>query len=98
MDDVHESELLPVYHAEVAEWAVALAGGVAPRLFMLVREDFGEDDDAVVTEEVLAFGIVMPDGSAATVPLSGRGFGRWLTPESASRRTSSDLVWLSPAQ
>ncbi|MFG2090425.1 MULTISPECIES: hypothetical protein [unclassified Spirillospora] len=94
MDDVHESELPTVYHADVAEWAVALGGGVAPRLFALVREVLGEDD--AVLEEVVAYGIVLPDGSAATVPLSGRGFGRWLTPESASRRMVSDLVWLSP--
>ncbi|SNT30575.1 hypothetical protein SAMN05443665_10234 [Actinomadura meyerae] len=94
MDDVHESELTPVYHAEVAEWAVALGGGVAPRLFALVRDESGEDDTAV--EEILAYGIALPDGSAATVPLSGRGFGRWLTPESASDRTSAALVWLSP--
>ena len=132
MDDVHESEQLPVYHAEVAEWAVELGGGVAPRLFVLVREE-PEDPDAgdggdtgdgggegrgpgngegagdggaagrdpgegdAVVDEVVAYGIVMPDGSAATVPISGRGFGRWLTPESASRRMQSELVWLSPA-
>jgi hypothetical protein len=95
MDDVHESEQLPVYHAEVAEWAVELGGGVAPRLFVLVREDPGEGD--AVVDEVVAYGIVMPDGSAATVPISGRGFGRWLTAESASRRMRSELVWLSPA-
>lgn len=95
MDDFHESEL-PIVHAEVAEWAVALGGGVAPRLFALVREDFGQDD--AVVEEIVAYGIVLPDGSAATVPLSGRGFGRWLTPKSASRRMCSELIWLSPAR
>ena len=48
-------------------------------------------------DEVVAYGIVMPDGSAATVPLGGRGLGWWCTPESASRRMFSELVWLSPA-
>ncbi|TDC63697.1 hypothetical protein E1200_21760 [Actinomadura sp. GC306] len=94
MDDIHESEQPTVYHADEVERVVALVGGAAPRLFALVREDCGEDD--VVVEEVLAYGIAMPDGSAATVPLSGRGFGRWLTPVSASRRMLSELVWLSP--
>lgn len=95
MDDVHESEQSPVYHADVAEWAVELGGGVAPRLFALVREDPGEGD--AVVDAIVAYGIVMPDGSAVTVPIGGRGFGRWLTPESASRRMRSELVWLSPA-
>ncbi|TDC73667.1 hypothetical protein [Actinomadura sp. 7K507] len=95
MDDVHEPELLTVYHADEAE-VVALAGGAAPRLFALVREDYGEDD--AVVEEVVAYGVALPDGSAATVPLSGRGLGRWLTPQSASRRMLSELVWLSPGR
>ncbi|WP_301174119.1 hypothetical protein [Actinomadura geliboluensis] len=54
--------------------------------------------DEAVVEEILAYGIALPDGAAATVPLSGRWFGRWLTPESASRRTAAELVWLSPGQ
>lgn len=94
MDDVHESEQLPVYHAEGAEWVAALTGGVVPRLFALVREDYGEDD--AVVEEVVAYGIALPNGSAATVPAQGSGFGRWISPQSASRRLCSDLVWLSP--
>ncbi|GAA4240777.1 hypothetical protein GCM10022254_66830 [Actinomadura meridiana] len=93
MDDIQESELMPVYHADVAKWAVELGGGVAPRLFALVREDLGEGD--AVLDELVAYGIVMPDGSAATVPLSGHWFARWLTPESASRRMGSEVVWLS---
>jgi hypothetical protein len=68
---------------------------VTPRLFVLVREESGEND--AVVDEVVAYGIAMPDGSAATVPPGGRGFGRWLTPESASRRMCSKVVWLSPA-
>lgn len=78
MDDVHESEQLPVYHAEEAEWVAALVGGVAPRLFALVREDYGEDD--AVVEEVVAYGIALPNGSAATVLARGSGFGRWISP------------------
>lgn len=93
MDDVHESELPTVYHAEVAEWVVELGGGAAPRMFALVREDAGEDDS--VAEKIVAYGIALPDGSAATVSAGGSGFARWLTPESASRRTFSELVWLS---
>ncbi|MFA1544898.1 hypothetical protein [Actinomadura chokoriensis] len=96
MDDVHGSEQVPVYHAEVAEWAVKLGGGVAPRLFALVRNDFGEDERG--EEELVAYGIALPDGSAVTVPLRGRGFGWWLTPGSASRRTFSELVWLSSSK
>ncbi|TDC41780.1 hypothetical protein E1281_36985 [Actinomadura sp. KC345] len=96
MDDVHESEQLTVYHAAEAERVVALAGGAVPRLFALVREDVGEDD--AVVEEVVAYGVALPDGSAATIPPSGQGFGRWLTPQSASRRMLSELVWLSPGR
>lgn len=85
MDDVHESEQSSVYHATDGE-------GRAPRLFILVREDFDEDD--VVVREVVAYGIALPDGAAATIPAKGNGFGRWISPQSASRRLHSDLVWI----
>ncbi|QFG25016.1 hypothetical protein [Actinomadura sp. WMMB 499] len=85
MDDIHESELPTVYHAlEVDERDV-------PRLFLLVQEDL-DDADAVV-REVVAYGIALPDGAAATVSLRGSGFGRWLSPESAARRLRAELVW-----
>ncbi|MFI0373300.1 hypothetical protein ACH35V_36035 [Actinomadura sp. 1N219] len=87
MDDVHESELMPVYHA-------AREGtSEVPRLFMLVREDLDEDDEVV--REVVAYGIALPGGAAATVAARGSGFGRWISPESASRRLCSELVWVS---
>ena len=90
MDDVHGSELPPVYHA--AE--VGMNG--PPRLFVLVQEDLDEND--AVVREVVAYGIELPNGSAATVPVRGNGFGRWISPQSASRRLCSDLVWLSPVR
>lgn len=86
MDDVHESELTPVYHA------VDVETSEAPRLFVLVQEGFYEDGAAV--RVVVAYGIALPDGAAATVFARGHGFARWISPESASRRTHSDLVWV----
>lgn len=63
----------------------------------LVQEDEHEDDqenDRTV-REVMAYGIELPDGAAATVGVAMPGGGRWLSADSASRRMNSDLVWLS---
>ncbi|TYB46728.1 hypothetical protein [Actinomadura chibensis] len=86
MDDVHESEQTPVYHA------VDAGTSEAPRLFVLVQEDL--DEDYAVIREVVAYGIALPGGAAATVFARGGGFGRWISPESASRRLHSELVWV----
>lgn len=86
MDDVHEAELTPVYHA------ADVGTSEAPRLFVLVQE--GVDEDDVVVREVVAYGIALPGGAAATVPARGNGFGRWISPETASRRLCSELVWV----
>lgn len=75
----------------------ALTGG-SPRVFALVQE-FDEDDETgeggeEVVTEVVAYGLALPDGTAATVGLIGHGFGRWRSPYSAASRLHSDLVWL----
>jgi hypothetical protein len=69
-----------------------LCGGELPKLFALVQE-FDEED--AVVREIVAYGIAMPDGSAATC--KGPTFARWQSAESASRRLCSELVWLSSA-
>lgn len=72
--------------------------GEPPRVFALVQE-FGEDDETgeggeEIVTEVVAYGLALPDGTAATVGLIGHGFGRWRSPYSAASRLHSDLVWL----
>lgn len=100
MDAVHKSELSSVYHVEEpdmnpsgAALVARLCGGDPPRLFALVREDFDENDAAV--REIVGYGIALPNGSAATIPTTGQGYARWISPESASRRLCSDLIWLA---
>ncbi|MEV0419532.1 hypothetical protein [Streptosporangium canum] len=68
----------------------ALAGGL-PRMFALVQET-GEDDEEIVVE-VVAYGLALPCGTAATVGVVN-GFGRWTSARSAASRLRSDLVWL----
>jgi hypothetical protein len=68
----------------------ALTGGL-PRMFALVQES-GEDDEIVT--EVVAYGLALPDGGAATVGVAASGFGRWISAHSAASRLNSDLVWL----
>ncbi|MGJ6961471.1 hypothetical protein ACSDR0_06125 [Streptosporangium sp. G11] len=66
-------------------------------MFALVQEfyedDEGEEDGESVTE-VVAYGLTLPGGTAATVGANGNGFGRWTSAYSAARRLHSDLVWL----
>ncbi|MEU0482952.1 hypothetical protein ABZ260_27660 [Streptosporangium sp. NPDC006013] len=69
-----------------------------PRMFALVQE-FDEDDedderDGPRSPEVVAYGLALPDGTAATVTRSGYGFGRWTNAHRAAHRLGSDLVWL----
>lgn len=66
--------------------------GDLPRMFALVQE-FYEDDGESFTE-VVAYGLALPGGTAATVGATGHGFGRWTSAHSAARRLHSDLVWL----
>ncbi|OUC98034.1 hypothetical protein [Streptosporangium minutum] len=68
----------------------ALAGGL-PRMFALVQET-GEDDEEIAVE-VVAYGLALPCGTAATVGVVN-GFGRWTSAHSAASRLRSDLVWL----
>lgn len=68
----------------------ALIGGL-PRMFALVQET-GEDDEEIVVE-VVAYGLALPCGTAATVGVVN-GFGRWMSAPSAASRLCSDLVWL----
>jgi hypothetical protein len=95
MDGVHDTERLPVYHdPELGAIVAELWPGGPPRLFALVYE--GDDENDQIVREVMAYGIALPNGSAATVGAAGSGWGRWRSACSASRRTGSDLVWLSP--
>jgi hypothetical protein len=77
----------------VGDPAPSGSAGRPPRLFALVQED--EDENNRVIWEVMAYGMVLPNGSAATVGSAGTGFGSWRSPESASRHTYSELVWFS---
>jgi hypothetical protein len=105
MDGVHESERTSVYHVpdldttpDPDDEALVLVAGRRPRLFVLVQDVVEIEDEVAVTltREVVAYGIALPDGAAATVSATGQAFGRWQSPESASRRLSSELVWLAP--
>ncbi|MFD0883082.1 hypothetical protein ACFQ08_00675 [Streptosporangium algeriense] len=59
-----------------------------PRVFALVQE--GWEDER---PEVVAYGLTLPGGQAATVGADGRGHGLWNSARSAARRLRSDLVW-----
>ncbi|MFI6450813.1 hypothetical protein ACIBF6_04610 [Streptosporangium amethystogenes] len=79
----HGPEFGEHYPQEVAlERAYTLTGDL-PRMFALVQ-DF---------TEVVAYGLVLPGGTATTVGANGRGFGLRTSPRSAARRLHSDLVW-----
>jgi hypothetical protein len=56
------------------------------RMFALVQEYDDEDEQPV--REIVAYGM------ALTVPPSGAGLSKWQSPDSASRRTGAELVWL----
>ncbi|MER7205547.1 MULTISPECIES: hypothetical protein [Streptosporangium] len=59
-----------------------------PRVFALVQEGW-EGEQA----EVVAYGLTLPCGQAATIGADGRGHGLWNSAQSAARRLHSDLVW-----
>ncbi|XVQ12810.1 hypothetical protein ACQP1W_09710 [Spirillospora sp. CA-255316] len=98
MDGVHESELSPVYHVgdpdgkRAAAEVARLAGGEAARMFALVEEY--DDDNEQPVREIVAYGMALPGGHVMTVPPSGAGLFKWQSPQSASRRLGSELVWL----
>ncbi|MFD0857290.1 hypothetical protein ACFQ07_34115 [Actinomadura adrarensis] len=94
MEGVQESEHASVYHdPEMSAVVAECCGGEMPRLFALVREFDDENDQPV--REVVAYGIALPNGGAATVGASGRQFGKWASPDAASLRMNSELVWLA---
>ncbi|MFC3985230.1 hypothetical protein [Streptosporangium jomthongense] len=62
--------------------------GFGVRAFALVQEI---DEGAT---EVIAYGLQLPCGTAATVGVV-QGYGRWRSADSAARRLGSDLVWLT---
>lgn len=78
--------------SECARGGARVPAGDLPRMFALVQE-FDEDDGESLTE-VVAYGLALPDGTAATVGANGHGFGRWTNPHRAAWRLRSDLVWL----
>ncbi|MGH3390655.1 MAG: hypothetical protein ACRDOO_17445 [Actinomadura sp.] len=101
MDDTRDSEHRPVYHADnlhtSPEYTQVLRkhwGGNPPRLFVLIQEWDDEDDEDQVEQEVVAYGIAMPNGSATTVGTGG-GIGSFSSPTAASEMFCSDLVWLT---
>jgi hypothetical protein len=72
---------------EVSERVRALLG--TPRLFALVRDDAEDETEA----EVVAYGIALPDGAAATVGVRHPMTGRWISPHTAAARLHSELIW-----
>ncbi|WP_214410876.1 hypothetical protein [Sphaerisporangium fuscum] len=46
---------------------------------------------------VVAVGMALPGGGAATVATDGREFGRWGSADRAARRLHSECVWLGEA-
>lgn len=73
-----------------------MPSGDLPRMFALVQE-FDEDDGESLTE-VVAYGLALPDGTAATVGANGHGFGRWTNAHRAAWRLRSDLVWFGDCE
>ena len=103
MDDVHDTGHPTVYHeAETDTSPYGLAAlreswaESPPRLFALVREDWDEGDQVI--PEIVAYGIALPNGSAATFGANRTSFGRWRSAERASGAFHSELVWLASAQ
>ena len=92
MDDVHDTERSPVYHDddELRTIVAELWPAGPPRLFALVQED--EDEDEQLVRHVMAYGIELPGGEAATV---GAVPGHWPSADSASECVGSDVLWLS---
>ncbi|GGK85239.1 hypothetical protein Sme01_29920 [Sphaerisporangium melleum] len=70
----------------------ALLGGV-PRLFALIRDE-GDDKPAM---RVIALGVSLPHGGAATVGMDGHGFGRWGSVQRAAFGLGCEYVWLGGA-
>lgn len=83
----------PVRHEEGRAAAAGLGGGRVARLFALVRE--ADDDDGTPVREITAYGMALPDGRVMTTEASGTGVYFWQSPESASRRMDSELIWLA---
>ncbi|GAA3067256.1 hypothetical protein [Streptosporangium carneum] len=73
-----------------AEEVRALVGGL-PRVFALVQGF--EESNGEGAAKVVAYGLELPCGTAATVGVD-QGFGRWRSARSAAARLDSDLVWL----
>ncbi|WP_326638024.1 hypothetical protein OG884_28815 [Streptosporangium sp. NBC_01755] len=80
---------------ESAYASARMPTGDLPRMFALVQE-LDEDDERgrASSPEVVAYGLALPDGTAATVSRNGYGFGRWTNAHRAAHRLGSDLVWL----
>ncbi|WP_142260309.1 hypothetical protein [Thermopolyspora flexuosa] len=70
----------------MSEHVRALLG--TPRMFALVRDD---DEDGA---EVVAYGLSLPGGDAATIGVRRPTFGYWTSAQSAARRLRSELIWL----
>jgi hypothetical protein len=105
MDDIQDSEHPPVYHADDQDTSPDDAellrkhwAGNPPRLFALIQEFEDDEDEDQIEREIVAYGIMLPDGSATTVGAGGSGFGRFGSAIAASDTYYSDLVWLSPAR
>ncbi|WP_329429270.1 hypothetical protein OG339_10735 [Streptosporangium sp. NBC_01495] len=86
-----EGDAFPENAGPTREDVRALAGGL-PRVFALVQEFGDHDGDGIA--EVVAYGLALPGGEAATVGVTARGFGSWRSADSAAYRLHSDLVWL----
>ncbi|GII79195.1 hypothetical protein Sru01_41770 [Sphaerisporangium rufum] len=72
-----------------------LLGGL-PRVFARIR-DQGHGEDERSDLRVVALGLALPDGGAATVEVGGNGFGRWGSAERAAWVLGGECVWLRGA-
>ncbi|MFF0307862.1 hypothetical protein ACFYSC_10550 [Streptosporangium sp. NPDC004379] len=52
-----------------------------------------EEDGEEIIAKVVAYGLALPCGTAATVGVAD-GFGRWRSAHSAASRLRAGLVWL----
>ncbi|MEV5413632.1 hypothetical protein AB0K60_32995 [Thermopolyspora sp. NPDC052614] len=108
MEHFSGSDYSTVYHGPNAEGNAAGPGGRlmpdaggpetgervrafigTPRLFALVRHD--EDEGST---EVVAYGIALPEGGAATIGVGRSSFGRWISAQTAATRLRTELVWV----
>ncbi|MEU8379700.1 hypothetical protein [Streptosporangium sp. NPDC048865] len=84
-----EKDAFPENIGPTREDVRALAGGL-PHVFAPVQEFTDHDREGAA--EVVAYGLALPGGEAATVGVTCRGFGTWRSADSTAHRLRSDPV------